>query len=205
MFTRLLQHAAAMLAGAPLMLAAQQPTRPMSMQHPSSAACTMGMHAMMMGMGGGMMGGGMMGGGTMGAGMMGGDTTHGHGQHSGAMGQMGGMMSDSSAMLHMKSQLGLSDAQVGQLRAIHQRVCTAAQPHMKLAMEAHQAAMQALQGDTPNLDAYRKQLDQAAAHTVEAQVEMAKGMLEIRKALTPAQRQKLDQMHRQMMQGGMHR
>lgn len=202
---RLLRLTAVMLAGAPLVLAAQQPTRPMAMQHASPSSCPAGMHDMMLGMGGGMMGGAAMGGGMMGGGAMGGQ-----GQRSGAMGgqmhgQMGGMMSDSSAMLHMKAELGLSDAQVQQFRSIHERACTAAQPHMKLAMQARQAAMQALQGDSSSLDAYRKQLDQAAAHLVEAQVEMAKGMLEIRKSLTPAQRQKLDQMHQQMMQGGMRR
>jgi Spy/CpxP family protein refolding chaperone len=103
----------------------------------------------------------------------------------------------------MSSELGLSDAQMQQMRTIHQRACAAAQPHMTLAMQAHQAAMQALQGDKPNLDHYEDQLDKAAKHMVAAQVEMAKGMLEFRKSLTPTQRQKLDQMHQQMMQGGM--
>lgn len=116
---------------------------------------------------------------------------------------MGGMMNDSSMMDRMRSELGLSDAQMQQMRTIHERACAAAQPHMTEAMQAHQAAMQALQGDKPNLDHYEDQLEKAAKHMVKAEVEMAKGMIEFRKSLTPAQRQKLDEMHQQMMQGGM--
>jgi Spy/CpxP family protein refolding chaperone len=105
--------------------------------------------------------------------------------------------------MRMSSELGLSDAQLQQIRTIHQRACAAAQPHVTLAMQAHQAAMQALEGDKPSLDHFEDQLDKAAKHMVEAQVEMAKGMIDVRKALSPTQRQKFDQMHRQMMQGGM--
>lgn len=174
MSKRILRLAVAMATGLPLLASAQQP----------GMACPMGMHGMMVGMvGGGMMGGGMMRGQTG--------------------GQMGAMMNDSSMMAQMSSQLGLTDAQMQQLRTIHQRACAAAQPHMTMAMQAHQAAMQDLQGDKPNLDHFEDQLDKAAKHMVEAQVEMAKGMIEFRKALTPAQRQKLDQIHQQMMQGGM--
>ena len=165
-----LQLALVLLAGFPVIAAAQQPPNPM--------ACP-GMHGMVMGM--------------MGDGMM-------RGQPGG---QMGAMMDDSSMMVRMSSELGLTDAQMQQMRTIHQRACAAAQPHMTMAMQAHQAAMQALQGDKPNLDHFEDQLDKAAKHMVEAQVEMAKGMIEFRKSLTPTQRQKLDQMHQQMMERGM--
>ena len=138
-------------------------------------ACPAGMHAMMLGM--------------MGDGMM--------------RGQMGPMANDSSMMARMTTELGLTDAQMQQMRSIHQRACAAAQPHMTEARQAHQAALQELQGDKPNLDHFEDQLDKAAKHMVKAQVEMAKGMIEFRKSLTPAQRQKLDQMHQQMMQSGM--
>ena len=117
--------------------------------------------------------------------------------------QMGGAMNDSSMMMRMSSELGLSDAQLQQIRTIHQRACAAAQPHFTMAMQAHQAAMQALEGDKPNLDHFEDQLDKAAKHMVAAQVEMAKGMIDVRKSLSPAQRQKFDEMHRQMMQGSM--
>ncbi len=166
-----------MLQLAVAMLAAY-PFLAAAQQPPPPMACP-GMHGMMMG--------------GMGEGMM-------RGQPGG---QMGPMMNDSSMMARMTSELVISDAQVQQMRTIHQRACAAAQPHMTLAMQAHQAAMQALQGDKPNLDHYEDQLDKAAKHMVAAQVEMAKGMLEFRKSLTPTQRQKLDQMHQQMMQGGM--
>jgi Spy/CpxP family protein refolding chaperone len=114
----------------------------------------------------------------------------------------GGMKTDSSMMAEMRSQLGLTDAQMQQMRAIHQRACAAAEPHVKLAMQAHEAAMKALHADQPNLNGYREQTETAAKHMVEAQVELAKGMIEFHKDLTTAQRQKMNQMHSRMMQGG---
>jgi Spy/CpxP family protein refolding chaperone len=174
---------AIVLAASPVLAAAQQPTPPANMQN-QAAMCSM--HAMMVGeMGGGMMRpeqgppGSMM------------------------RDQRGGAMNDSSMMMRMTSELGLSDAQLQQIRTIHQRACAAAQPHVTMAMQAHQAAMQALEGDNPNLDHFEDQLDKAAKHMVEAQVQMAKGMIDIRKVLSPTQRQKFDQIHREMMQGGM--
>lgn len=172
---RMLQLAAALLASSPLVTGAQQPPRPMRMQNQSAMPCPMAMHGMMMG--------------SMG------DSTMRPGQRP-MGGQMGAMMNDSVMMAQMRSQLDLSDAQAQQLRAIHERACAAAQPHMTMAMQAHQAAMKALAGDNPNLSAYENQLDTGAKHVVKAQVEMAKGMIEFRKSLTPAQRQKFDQMHK---------
>jgi uncharacterized membrane protein len=178
MTTRLLAIAFLTLAGA---AAAQQPTHAMPMQDHPPMGCDM--HGMMMG------GGPMMGG-------------HMSGQMPGQMsGQMGGMMNDSSMMARMRSELDLTDAQMQAMRDMHQRACAAAAPHMQLAMQAHQAAMQALQGDSPNLDHFEDQLDKAAKHMVEAQVEMAKQMIAFRATLTPAQRQKMDQMHQRMMPG----
>lgn len=127
----------------------------------------------------GMMMGGQMGGQLMGRGM--------------------GRMNDSSMMARMRTQLDLTDAQMQQMHATEQRACADAQPHMQMAMQAHQAAMRALEGDHPSLDAFEDQLDKAAKHMVEAQVAMAKQMLAFRESLTPAQRQKLEEMHRQMM------
>ena len=126
------------------------------------------------------------------------------GMHGMMMGTMGdGMMNDSAMVAQMRTQLALTEAQVQQLRTIHQRVHAAAQPHMTMAMQGHEAAMKVLATDNPKLDVYEDQLDKAAKHMVQAQVEMAKGMIEFRRGLTPAQRQKLDQMHQQMMHGGM--
>ena len=200
MKNHMLQLAVVMVAGSALAAAAQQP---MGMQNPPGMACMMAMHGMMMGEG---MPGGMM---PPGQGrrreMKGGMRGMNDSSHKGAMmdsSHMRGMMNDSSHMAQMRSELGLTDAQMQQLHTIVQRACTAAQPHMMLAMKAHEAAMQALQGDNPSLDHFEDQLDTAAKHMVAGQVEMAKGMIEIRKALTPAQRQKFDKMHQQMMQRG---
>jgi Spy/CpxP family protein refolding chaperone len=167
---------------------AQQPTQPMDMQNPAAMPCMMAMHGMMMG-----------------DGMAGEMVRPGERAMGGMHGRPREMMNDSSHMAQMRSELGLSEAQMQQFHGIVQRACTAAQPHMTMAMQAHQAAMQALQGDNPKLDQFEDQLDKAAKHMVAAQVEMAKGMIEVRKALNPAQRQKLDQMHQQMMQDRMHR
>ena len=187
----LIPIAVAILTGSPLVAAAQQPTRPMRMQNQSSSPCPIGMHGMMMGMMG-----------MMGNDMMRPQQGQGPAMMRGQRGnRMGGMMNDSSLMVRMKSQLGLSDEQMQKLRTVHQRTCAAAQPHMRLAMQAHRAAMQALQSDNPDMAAYEGQLDQAAKHMVEAQVEMAKGMVEFRESLTAEQRRKFDQMHQQMMRG----
>jgi uncharacterized membrane protein len=184
MTTRMLPLVAAMVAGTALTGAAQQPTHPMRTQSQSAMPCDM--HAVMMG-------------GIVQSPM--------RGQSSGPMsgqmaGRMGGMMNDSSMMIQMRTELGLTDAQTQQMRTMQQRACAGAQPHMQMAMQARQAAMQALEGDHPSLDHFEDQLDKAAKHMVEAQVEMAKQMIAFRNELTPAQRQKFDQMHQRMMQGG---
>lgn len=179
--------AIAILAGSALVATAQQPSQ-------SAMECAMEMHGMAMG---------MMGGGFMGAraGMRGGMRG---GMSGGRMDDqddaMGGRMDDSSMMAHVQSRLGLSDAQVQQMRGIQQRACAAAQPHFQMAMQARQAAARELMGDKPNLDHFEDQLDKANKHMVEAQVELAKGIIQFRDALTPAQRQTLDQMEQQMMQ-----
>ena len=181
--------AVTMLAGSAL-AAAQQPTGPIQMQNESGMPCMTAMHGMMMGQG---MPGEMMPPGQA--------HKDGHGQMQGTNdSSRRGMMSDSSHMAEMKSQLNLTDAQLQQLHTIVEHACTAAQPHLTMAMQAHQAAIKGLNRDNPNLDQFEDRLESAAKHMVAAQVEMAKGMIEVRKALTPAQRQKLDQMHEQMMQ-----
>jgi Spy/CpxP family protein refolding chaperone len=191
MKNHMLQLALAMVAGSAVAAAAQQPGR-IEMQNQPGMGCMMAMHGMMMGEG---MPAGMMPPGQMRR--MRGEMREMHDSS-----HMGPMMNDSSHMAEMRSELGLTDAQLQQLHAIVQRACTAAEPHMALAMKAHQAAMEALQGDNPSLDHFEDQLENASKHMIAGQVEMAKGMIEVRKVLTPAQRQKLDQMHQQMMQRG---
>ncbi len=185
MSRRMLSLVVATLASVSVVAGAQQSTQPVYKTGQSPMPCMM--HAMMMGP--------MMSG-------MGGQM---HGQMKGqANGQMRGMMdhemTDSSMMAEMRTELSLSDAQVKQMEAIHQRVCAAAQPHLQQAMQAHDAAMKALAAD--NLAAYKEQLDNVAKHMIAAQVEMAKGMIEFHKSLTPEQRQKMEQMHQRMMHGG---
>jgi Spy/CpxP family protein refolding chaperone len=192
MKNHMLQLAVVMMAGSAIAAAAQQPGGSMAMQNQPEMACMMAMHGMMMGEG---VPDGMM---PAGQGRM--RRMRGEMRGMNDSSHMGAMMNDSSHMAQMRSELGLSDAQMQQLHTILQRACTAAQPHLALAMKAHQAAMEALQGDNPSLDHFEDQIDNAAKHMVAGQVEMAKGMIEMRKALTPAQRQKLDQMHQQMMQ-----
>jgi len=165
----------ATLVATPLLAIAQQPSRPLPMRNHAGMPCDM--H--------GMMSGSMMNG-PMGGQMM-----------SASTGKR--IMGDSSGMARMRSELRLSEAQMKQMHDMEQRACADARPHMQMAMQAHQAAMQALQGDHPSLDAFEDQLDKAAKHMVEAQVAMAKQMLAFRNSLTPAQRQKLDQMHGGMM------
>ncbi len=190
---------AALLLFAPYLLASQQPGRPTRPQNPMGQCAMMGgVHDMMMGM---MPDHPMPMGGQMGR-MPGGQRPGMQGMQGmqGMKGMQGGGMSDSMHLSQMRSALGLSDVQMQQIRAIHQRACTAAQPHLTMAMQAHEQAMQALQAESPSIDTFHKQLQQAAAHMVEAQTEMAKGMLEAHKVLTPEQRQKMDRMRQQMMQ-----
>lgn len=136
------------------------------------------------GMHGQMMGRGMMGPGMMGMGM------HGPGM-----------------ILALKSPLGLTDAQVQQIQKIRDDARTSVQKDMQQAMQAHQAAMQALMNDNPDTGAYQKNLQQAANDFVAAQVAMAQAYVSARKALTADQRQKLDEgaamVHALMSQRGM--
>ena len=190
---QMIQLATAMFAGSALMAGAQQPTRPMQMQNSPAMECMMAIHSM------------------MGEGMRGGMMRPGEGPMAAMRGEpremmhdsshIPGMMNDSSHMAQMRSELGLTEPQMQQLHTILQRACSAAQPHMTLALQAHKAAMQGLHGDNPSLDHFEDQLENAAKHMVAAQVEMAKGMIDVHKALTPEQRQKMDQMHKEMMKG----
>lgn len=180
MSRRLLPLVVAMMAAVPLVATAQSSTQPVYKANASDQPCMM--HDMMMGPMMGMMGGSM--------------ADH---QKMAAMKMNMRKMTDASVMQDMRKQLNLTDAQVKQMQDIHQRACAAAAPHMKLAMDAHMAAMQALASD--NLDAFKTQASAAAEHMVAAQVEFAKGMIEFHKSLTPEQRQKMDAMHQKMTRG----
>ncbi len=124
----------------------------------------------------------------------------------GMMGMMG-MMAPHGAqeILAMRQALGLSDAQVQQLRTIAGQASQAARPHMQEAMQAHHAAMQALEADPPDPTRFQTQLQAAANHFVEAQAALARSAVQALAVLTPEQRanvrfaMRLE--HARMMQG----
>jgi len=149
----------------------------------------MGMGAMMQ-----MMGQGMMGGGMMGPEMM------------SMMGQGMGMMATGgpgpAMILRMGGALNLTDEQRSQLEAIQTEYSDAIEPLMAGAMEAHQNAAAALEGDSPDIEAYGRALREGADLMVEAHVAMARAAAEARDVLTEEQREGL-QGGMQMMQGMM--
>lgn len=180
--------AVALLAGSAVAVAAQQPTRPM--ENRSGMGCEMAMGGMM-----GMMGGGFMG---PGRGMRG--EMRGGRMDDQTGGAMGGSADDSSMMSRVQARLGLTDAQMQQMRTMHESACAAAQPHLTQAMQERQAAMRELMKDKPDFDDFEDHLDKANKQMVDAQVGMAKAMIQFRNSLTPAQRQTIDQMEQEMMQ-----
>jgi Spy/CpxP family protein refolding chaperone len=91
-------------------------------------------------------------------------------------------------ILGMSRALELTDAQSQQLRAIADQARTASAPHLQAAMQAHHAAMQALDADPPDVAKYEAQLREAANHFVEAQVAQARSGAQALALLTPAQR-----------------
>lgn len=129
-----------------------------------------------------------------------------HGQMMGP-GMMGTGMHGPGMILALKSSLGLSDAQVQQIQKIRDDARTEVQKDMQQAMQAHQASMQALMNDNPDVGAYQKNLQAAANAFVAARVAMAQAYVNARKALTADQRQKLDEgaamIHDLMRQRGM--
>lgn len=106
------------------------------------------------------------------------------------MGPMAMMMAPGGAgqILGMAQALQLTDAQTQQLRTLAEQARTATAPHMQAAMQAHHAAMQALEADAPDVAKYETQLREAANHFVEAQVTLARSVAQALAMLTPEQR-----------------
>lgn len=119
---------------------------------------------------------GMMGGGMMGPGMM------------NMMGQGMGMMTTGgpgpTMILRMGDALNLTEEQRTQLEAIQTEYSDSVQGLMNRAMEAHQNAAAALEGDSPDFDAYEEALREGADQMVEAHVAMARVAAEAREVLT---------------------
>lgn len=123
----------------------------------------------------------------------------------GMMGMMGAMHRGPGMILQSSEALALTPDQTEQLETLQEQVRSEHQQHMQAAMAAHRQAATALEGDAPDLDAYRAALDEAADHMVTAHVAMTRAGLDAREALTPEQREKLAEVMGGMhgMQGGM--
>lgn len=166
----------ALIVAASLLLAAPSFARAQDVEPAAPDRCSMAMHGMMMGM----MGGGM---GEM-------------RERTGGMREEMREMPHQMMLEHVQETLGLADDQVERMRQLHESTCGAARPHHELAMEARSAAVETLMTDDPDLARYRELMEEAAAHTVEAQVALAEGMVRIQSVLTREQRERMRQMHR---------
>jgi len=125
------------------------------------------------------------------------------------MGQGMGMMATGgpspATSLRMGEALELTDDQTTRLQGIQGRYTDAARMPMQSVMEAHGRAAAALQGDSPDFEAYESALRDGAARMVEAHVAMARAAAEARTVLTEEQRARLENvghMMRGMMGGG---
>ena len=126
----------------------------------------------------------MMGHGMMCMGMMGG------GDMDMGMAMMSGAPSP-AMILRAADALSLTAEQKTRLEAIRTQSSDAVHPLMQQAMAAHQEALQAVQGDSPDLVAYETALKEAANHMVAMHVASARAGIDARAVLTPDQRTKL--------------
>ncbi|MGM0669164.1 MAG: Spy/CpxP family protein refolding chaperone [Gemmatimonadota bacterium] len=135
----------------------------------------------------------MMGNGIMGGGMMG--TRGGSGMMQGGMMQGGmmdmGMAGGAGMILSLEESLDLSEDQVQRLEEMQESIRDEVQQHTSQAMEAGQAAMEALQSDTPDLGTYEESLREAADHSILAHTAMARSDVEARQLLTAEQQKDL--------------
>ncbi len=121
------------------------------------------------------------------------------------MGMMQTMHPQPRMLLAASDQLGLTAEQTRRLTTLNEGVSADHMSHMKAAMAAHKEAASALEGDSPDLDAYAADLSDAADHMVRAHVAMTRAAVEAKRVLTPEQREKLQSAKSMMrhMQGGM--
>ena len=94
-----------------------------------------------------------------------------------------------SVLLLRQDRLKLSAAQIAGLQALQKQAQADCAHHVQLAMAAQRASNQLLEATAPDFAAYAAKLKEASAHTVEAQVVMAKSAVAARKVLTNGQRQ----------------
>lgn len=161
---------------------------------------TRGGSGMMQGgmMQGGMMQGGMMQGGMMQGGMMQSGMMQGGMMQGGMMGM--GMAGGAGMILGLEESLDLSEDQVQRLEEMQESIRDEVQQHMSQAMEARQAAMEALQSDSPDLGSYEESLREAADHSILAHTAMARSDLEARQLLTAEQQKDLAYTRSMMME-----
>ena len=108
-------------------------------------------------------------------------------------------------ILGMQDDLGLTDSQVSQLESLQTNVQETLRADMTSAREARGQAASILESATPDLHAYRQELQEAATDQVDAQVALANASVEARGFLTPEQQQKVQDgvsMLHGMFQGG---
>lgn len=136
----------------------------------------------------GVMAPGMMGRGMMGQGMA--------MEMMNGMDRMGMMMAGmpSPAMILGAAQsLDLTGAQKTRLETLQKQLTESVQPEMQKAMAAHHRAMQALEGDQPDIDAYEAALKDAMNQMVLVRVAVAKTNVQARDVLTADQRSKVSE------------
>ena len=97
-----------------------------------------------------------------------------------------------SVLLQRQERLKLSAAQIAGLQSIQKQAQADCARHVHLAMPAQQAANRLLEATAPDFAAYAAKLKEASAHTVEAQLVMAKSAVAARKVLTNGQRQMIN-------------
>jgi Spy/CpxP family protein refolding chaperone len=107
-----------------------------------------------------------------------------------------------AAVLHHAKALDLTAQQLDRLHELAKQDSTAAMPHMREAMAAHEAAAQVLRAEHPDMAAYEARLNDAARHAIAGHVAMARSAVATRELLTAAQRTRL-QAEMKKMQGMM--
>lgn len=133
-----------------------------------------------------------------------------HGQHAPQMSDemMQQMMDDpvhhAGMMTHMlpemREELGLSDEQVQSLREHRSRAMEAAAAHMEEAMAYRRQLQSMMHEETADMDRMEELVRQMAERRADAQAAMMRAHMEMRDALTPEQRQRMQSMEPGQMQ-----
>ncbi len=95
-------------------------------------------------------------------------------------------------LLRLRESLNLSEDQVEKLQTLEKGTQESMRTAMQQAREAHQKALDAMHGDTPDLDAHEQALRQAASRMVDAMQAMAKVQVQARQVLNADQKKTLD-------------